>query len=196
VEDLMRPPPTQAHNRPSSNHTPDLAQLVKRYGDNARQIISKYGNKLGQDILITYDRVADIDGADRLMRDLLSGTGQTMNSTARGALSELGYAASLRERGFVIEKLADVIDGQKAGDIVIRDGPVIDVKDHNWSRLNEHIIRNQTQEFIEQAQRHRQRYPGRPVVFAFTDWEHIPQSVVNTLRAHDITVTEVTWLGR
>jgi hypothetical protein len=196
MEDLMRSPPTQARNRPSSNPTPDLAQLIKRYGDNARQIISKYGNKLGQDILITYDRVADIDGADRLMRDLLSGTGQTMNSTARGALSELGYAASLSARGFVIEKLADVINGKKAGDIVIRDGPVIDVKDHNWSSHNEHIINHQLQEVLDQAQLHRQRYPGRSVVFAFTDWKHIPQSVVNTLRARGITATEVTWLGK
>lgn len=168
-----------------------LSKLVEKYGDDGARIVDEYG-EYGGDILKTYDQIAHVKGSDQLMKDLLSKS----DSVRQGALSELGYAASLQKRGFEIEKVGDVINGKKAGDIVVKNGPVIDVKDYDWSAFtykSERGIQQTADRLVQQAQKHRERYPGREVEFAFTDLEHAPKAIVDALRKAGVKVTKVTW---
>lgn len=172
----------------------DLPGLVAKYGDEGQQIIRRFGPDVGGDILHTYDTIADVPGADRLMRDVLAG-----ESTTQGALSEIGYAASLRRRGVELEGVGDVINGQKAGDILVKNGQVIDVKDYNWSSPYYQNPRNWDkvgQGMIDQVRLHRQRYPGRPIEYAFTDLDQVPASILRSLIDEGVNVTQVTWIGR
>ncbi|MBV9788768.1 MAG: hypothetical protein JOZ51_11370, partial [Chloroflexi bacterium] len=164
-------------------------RLVTKYGDDGARIADEYGEYAG-DILQTFDQIAHVKGSDQLMKDLLSGS----RTTRQGALSELGYAASLQKRGFELEKVGDVINGKKAGDIVVKNGPVIDVKDYNWnaaSYQSERGLQRTADRMVRQAQKHQERYPGREIEFAFT--ENPPQAIADALKNAGVKVTKVTW---
>lgn len=164
-------------------------KLVAKYGDDGARIADEYGEYAG-DILQTFDQIAHVKGSDQLMKDLLSGS----RTTRQGALSELGYAASLQKRGFELEKVGDVINGKKAGDIVVKNGPVIDVKDYNWNAVSyqsESGLQRTADRMVKQAQRHQERYPGREIEFAFT--ENPPKAIADALKNAGVKVTKVTW---
>lgn len=43
---------------------------------------------------------------------------------------------------------------------------------------------------VQQVDLHRQRYPGRPIEYAFTDLENAPQVIIDALRKVGVDVTE------
>lgn len=175
-----------------------LSDLIEKYGENAHQIMEKIPNRQDAiDTLQMFDTIADIPGADRLMKNLISRD----DRIRQGALSELGYAASLRQRGFEIEELASVQGkpSKQTVDIIIKDGPVIDVKDYSWRApfyKNPANVQKVTDEFVTQAMKHQERYPGRKIEYAFTDLENVPKEIVEALKKIGVTVKPVTWSGR
>ncbi len=175
-----------------------LSDLIEKYGENAHQIMEKIPNRQDAiDTLQMFDTIADIPGADRLMKNLIS----REDRIRQGALSELGYAASLRQRGFEIEELASVQGkpSKQTVDIIIKDGPVIDVKDYNWRApfyKNPANVQKVTDEFVTQAMKHQERYPGRKIEYAFTDLENVPKEIVEALKKIGVNVKPVTWSGK
>lgn len=166
---------------------------VKEVGEKALRdrVIELYGKKDGGDILQTLDELADVDGAERLLDDVLA-----LGSTAQGALSEIGYAASLKRRGVSIEKVGDVIGGKKAGDILVKNGPVIDVKDYHWGDSffkNPKNVEKVKKEIQDQVALHRKRYPGRPIQYAFTELASVPSKIIDALKELHVDVKQVTW---
>lgn len=187
-----RPRKSDPNTRVQEKMPPPEIQKYKVLA-NRKWILQEYGDKVGNDILRTYDEIADIEGADRLLDDLVSG-----DSTAQGALSEIGYAASLKKQGVEIEKVGDVIDGKKAGDILIKNGPVIDVKDYNWKsryyRDPKNVERSRNS-LLKQVQKHKERYKKRALEYAFTDLEETPPEIIEALRSEGVEVRQVTWPG-
>jgi hypothetical protein len=167
---------------------------MERYADIARNLRELgYAKKDIADILYVYDKIADVPGASRLLVDLQAG-----NATAQGALAELTYIASLRQRGFEIEKVADAINGKKAADILLKDR-VIDVKDYNWANpiyRNPAVVQRRIDQLMKQVDRLSQmeEYKGRKIEFAFTDKDHAPRELIEALESRGVEVTQVTWI--
>ncbi|MFN8487652.1 MAG: polymorphic toxin-type HINT domain-containing protein [Caldilineaceae bacterium] len=161
--------------------------LLAKYGADGQRLVQLLGEDAAKDVLQQFEKIADIEGADRLLKDLAAGS-----STTQGALAELKYATMLKEQGVEIEKLADVIDGKKAGDLLIKNGPVVDVKDLDWNNSfyqKNFGIEQAQKDLIKQVSRYGELYPGRPIRYAFTDLAHTPPEIIDTLKNLGVEVT-------
>lgn len=168
----------------------DLGALVRNYqarnqGEEALNILQDYGGRLGTHILNSYELIHDIPGSEDILKKLAQEGPKARNGAVNkmnGALGELAYASSLRRNGTDIERVADriqslespnrIVDG---GDIILRDR-VVDVKNYDWSKRlysSRGGIQKKMKELEEQIRLHNERYPGRTIELAFTNYDNM-----------------------
>lgn len=165
---------------------PETVEFAAKYGDDAIYVMTKYGDD-AVEILHGYNKIADVPGADRLMKDLVSG-----GTTAQGAIGEIKYAASL---GDDVVRVGDVIDGRKAADIVLNDGTIVDVKNWNFDSAwyaDKNNIDNKIVELVDQVNLRKKQYDTDSIEYVFLcPKEKIPNSIIEALEELGVVVKGV-----
>jgi hypothetical protein len=170
---------------------PRAGKLLEKYGVDAVKTMehAAFHGEFPVELMVRYDRVSQIPGADQLLVDLAAGS-----STTKGAIGELTYIEMLLERGEKIERIADVIDGQKAADIILKDKKrtILDMKYIDWTHWRWKLPKNvdeKAQELVRQVARRRTEYPGSPIVYVFAgDLKDVPAPIVKALKEAKVDV--------
>ena len=141
---------------------PEFVELLAKYGDDGFEAAKLLGRNASE-VFSQYDEIAQVPGADNLLRDLRAG-----GTTTTGAAGEVRYFASIQDE---IAEVGSRIDGRKAADGILKDGTVVDVKNYNFAnpfydspaRLDDVIDKMLTQIDLRRLQ-----YPGQPIRYVFT----------------------------
>jgi hypothetical protein len=113
-------------------------------------------------------------------------------------MAELGTMAQLTGQGATVERAADVVQGQRAADLLLKDGPVVEVKDYYWSSpyfQAEANVTDVTRRLVRQAEWLRRRYPDRGLQFAFTDLQRAPREVRFVLNSIGVDLVQASRVG-
>jgi len=165
---------------------PELADIIARQGENAVVALEKLGDG-GVDVLRQYDGISHIPGADGILKDLASG-----DTTTLGAIGEINYIERLVNDGVEIDRVGDWINGKKAGDIILKDGTIIDVKNYDWSRSfyqTDFGQQSAINEMLRQINLRKAQYPGQAIQYTFTSpLEDVPEAIVTALQDAGVTV--------
>ncbi|MGK7894316.1 MAG: hypothetical protein AB4372_12015, partial [Xenococcus sp. (in: cyanobacteria)] len=159
-------------------------------GTKLGSVIRENGADAVATMLRNYDEIADLPGAQRFMDSFISG-----GTTAKGAIGEIQYAAQLRRNGVKIKQLEDMIGTQKAADIVLHDGKIIDVKNINWTSSfyqEKAMLQKQIQRMTNQVLRRQKEYPGAAIRYAFIgSLADVPKELKTALKALNVEIVGV-----
>lgn len=104
----------------------------------------------------------------------------------RGAAAQLAIARHLGQQG---ADLVTLEDGGRGADIVVRNGPVVEVKDYYWPgpffQREDHIA-SATRRLVRQVELLRRRYADGDVQVAFSDAQRIPRQLRIVLQSIDV----------
>ncbi|NES86706.1 MAG: hypothetical protein F6K10_38150, partial [Moorea sp. SIO2B7] len=175
-----------------------VSNLAKKMGGSKLgAVIRENGVDSVSSMLKNYDDIAGLPGAQRLMDDFISG-----GTTAKGAIGEIQYAAQLHKNGVQIKQLGDVIGNQKAADIVLHKGKIIDVKNINWNssfykrngRLRTANVQMTIDDMLKQITRRRSEYPGSPIRYAFIgSLDDVPARLKQALQSANVEIVGVSF---
>ena len=172
-----------------AKHGPEAVELVSKFGDEGLEVLLEFGDN-GLDVLRGYQRIADIPGAKNVLQDLLAG-----GTTMIGALAEIRYVNLLRHEGVEIARVGDVMGSQKAADIILKDGTIIDVKDYNWNSTwysSSFGVESEIKKLLRQVELRREQYPRAPIRYVFTgSLDTVPPRIVEALRKARVEVVGV-----
>ncbi|WP_200817717.1 DUF4157 domain-containing protein [Calothrix rhizosoleniae] len=173
-----------------------VSGLAKKMGGSKLgSVIRENGSDAVASMLKNYDEIAGLPGAQRLMDDFISG-----GTTAKGAIGEIQYAAQLHRNGVPIKQLGDVVGTQKAADIVLSNGKIIDVKNINWNssfykrsgKLRQSNVQMTIDDMLQQVARRRGEYPGAPIRYAFIgSLDNVPARLKQALQNANVEIVGV-----
>jgi len=129
---------------PSAGWIRRAGQVLSK-GDNVLDAtkIARLGNK-AEDFL----KIGHIRGADTLLDKLLHAS----DMVRKGAGFELEYATRNADKIMEIGKVLDVIrGGKKEIDFVLEGNIFVNVKDYNWSKYDEFLLRMEIDNLVKQA---------------------------------------------
>ncbi len=162
---------------------PIAGELLEKYGIKGLKAMRQapFHGADPLEILQRFDKLnGRIKGAEQLLADLAAG-----ESTTRGAIGEITYIEMLLEDGYEIERVAHWVNGQKAADIILKDGTVIDVKFYDWTSWVwkvESKVESASTKMVRQVTLRKQQYPGAGIVYVFAGpKDAIPPLVVKQL---------------
>ncbi|MFO3796004.1 MAG: hypothetical protein ACK8QZ_01800, partial [Anaerolineales bacterium] len=129
-----------------------------------------------------FAKVAHIPGADTLLKKLLS----TAAPTVKGAEFELEFAIKhadeIEEMGRVLEVIQG---GNKEIDFILKGNVFVNVKNYDWSKYNDFVLKSETEHLVEQAQSFL-KYNPNAIKYVFKG--SVPDSVRQALEAVGVVV--------
>ena len=143
------------------------------------------------DLMHTYADLARVPGVRLLLQQV------AVNSlwAARGAAAQMGIARRLGQQGANVARVEDVVEGRHSADIVLEDGPVIEVKNYYWAGpffQQEENVADATRRLVRQVELLRGRYPDREVRVGFSDLGHTPRQMRFVLHSIGIEVVQIS----
>jgi len=160
-------------------HADEAAQagrIILQLGDQVVDI-ARLGSK-AEDFL----QVAHLPGAERLLANLTSAS----STTLKGAEFELEFAVKHVNEIEEIERLLEVIQGgEKRIDFVLKGNIFVNVKNIDWFKYNNYVLKWETEELIKEA---RSFFKYNPSVVKYVFKGSVPDSVRQALEAAGIIV--------
>ena len=176
----------------------DIDGLLQTFQDTTLsndQIINFFKNHTADlpGIWEDYQLTQNVPNMSTVLRDMA--TGSPTNYV--GSFYQLKWAADWMEthpNGPGISLVEDTVNGQKAADVVLNDGSVIDLKNYNWPDLQAKNLpfRNVDTvkgEITKQIARYKELYPGQTLTYYFnSEYGTVPTQIKNLLTSEGVTI--------
>jgi hypothetical protein len=164
----------------------EIRALLERFGvDAIIGLVRRWGAEIAT-ILKDLYLVRNVPGMERLVNDLITGA----QNTALGSLYQLFWVVDHLNQ---VARVEDTdTNGNKAADVILTDGSILDTKTLDWSRYNKFTLGRQIAEMEAQIRRDQGLYPGEHITYVFdSQYGDVPDAVKEALKELDVTVK--TW---
>lgn len=162
------------------NTTLSNEQIVNFFTDHSADI-----PKVWQD----YQIAQNVPNISEVLRDMANGS----STNYSGSLHQLQWASDwiqTHPNGPNIALVEDTINGQKAADVILDNGNIIDLKNYNWSSYPPFLIKKSVATFTDQIARDKALYPGQTITYCFNSaYGTVPTEIQNLLTSEGVVIS-------